>query len=119
MIQFNVGDVRVTHTIRINQDQVCETDPDEVFFSDIALGSGMQPIIVIRPTAEITIEDSAEPECSEISKHNTHVHSLHEKLLDKSTLLFSIHGYSHFALIFNPALNRSHQGWLRADSVHH
>ena len=64
IMQFNVGDVRIMYTIRINQDQVCETDPDEVFFSDIVLNSGVQPIFVIQPTTEITIDDSAEPECS-------------------------------------------------------
>ena len=64
VIQFNVGDIRVTHTIRINQDHICETDPKEAFFSDIAFNTGMQPINVIRETATITIDDSAEPECS-------------------------------------------------------
>ena len=64
VIQFNVGDVRVTYTIRINQDQICETNPNEVFFFDIVLNSGVQPIFVIRPTAEIIIDDSAEPDCS-------------------------------------------------------
>ena len=64
IIQFNMGDVRIMYTIRINQDQICETDPDEVFFSDIVLNSGLQPIFVIQPTTEIIIDDSAEPECS-------------------------------------------------------
>ena len=64
VIQFNVGDIRVTHTIRINQDHICETDPNEAFFSDIAFNTGMQPINVTRETATITIDDSAEPECS-------------------------------------------------------
>ena len=64
LIQFNMGDVRVMHTIRINQDEICETDPDEFFFSDITFNSGMQPINVIRETATITIDDSNEPECS-------------------------------------------------------
>ena len=63
IIQFNMGDVRVMHTIRINQDQICETDLDE-FFSDVSFDSGMRPINVIRETATITIDDSAEPECS-------------------------------------------------------
>ena len=64
LIQFNVGDVRVNHTIIINQDEICENDPDEFFFSDITFNSGMQPINVIRETATITIDDSIEPECS-------------------------------------------------------
>ena len=66
-----MGDVRANHTIRINQDQICETDPDEFFFSNIALNSGMQPINVIQENATVTIDDSAELECSKISKHNT------------------------------------------------
>ena len=68
VIQFNVGDIRVTHTIRINQDQICETYPDEAFFSDIVLINGVQPIFMIRETATIIIDDSAEQECSKISK---------------------------------------------------
>ena len=64
LIQFNMGDVRVNHIIRINQDEICENDPSEFFFSDISFNSGMQPINVIRETATITIDDSNEPEQS-------------------------------------------------------
>ena len=61
---FNMGDVRVTHTIVINQDDECEDDPYEDFFSNLALVSGVQPITVIRPRAQVIINDSLEPECS-------------------------------------------------------
>ena len=114
VIQFDVGDIRVTHTIRIIQDQICETDPNEVFFSNIAFNSGVQPIIMIRQTAEIIIDDSAEPECSEISKHNTYVHSFSMSYcyVNISTMLFCVRMNvmkSHIlhSCIFCSAPNRS------------
>ena len=64
MHQFNVGDVRVTHTITINLDAECENAPNEYFFSNLALVSGIQPMNLIRPRAQIIINDSLEPECS-------------------------------------------------------
>ena len=63
LLQFNVGDVRVRHNITINQDAVCENDPNEFFFSNLALVSGAQPINLIRPRAEVIINDDLEPEC--------------------------------------------------------
>ena len=63
IIQFNTGDTAKTHTIFIEQDQICETDPNEFFFSNIVLDSGVQPIQVIHPQANITIDDRSEPEC--------------------------------------------------------
>ena len=64
ILTFNLGDERVTHTIIINQDDICENDPYEDFFSNLALNSGIQPITVIRPRAQIIINDTLEPECS-------------------------------------------------------
>ena len=66
MVQFNVGDTFQTHTILINNDMDCEAMPDEEFFSNIALDSGVQPINVINPQATVTIDDSGEAECSEL-----------------------------------------------------
>ena len=63
IIQFNVGDVTKTHTIIINDDNECEKDPNENFFSNIALDSGVPDITVIIPRAMVTIDDTAEPEC--------------------------------------------------------
>ena len=63
IIQFNTGDTTKTHTIFIEQDQLCETDPIEFFFSNIVLDSGVKQIQVIRPQATITILDTSEPEC--------------------------------------------------------
>ena len=63
LLIFNMGDERVTHTITVNQDDECKEDPYKDFFSNLALVSGVQPITVIRPRAQIIINDSLEPEC--------------------------------------------------------
>ena len=62
IVQFAMGDTFQTHTIIINDDNVCENDTNEFFISNIALDTGVQPIFVIRPQATVTI-DAAEPEC--------------------------------------------------------
>ena len=69
IINFTTGQVRATHTITINQDDICEDSPNEHFFSNIALTSGNPPVNVTRPHVRVIIDDSAEPECS---KQNTH-----------------------------------------------
>ena len=66
LIQFNTGDTKQMHTILIGQDDICETDPDEFFFSNIILVSGTQQIDVIRPQATVIIDDSLEPECGKL-----------------------------------------------------
>ena len=68
-ITFTTGQVRATHTITINQDDICEDSPNENFFSNIALTSGQPQIYVTRPRVRVIIDDSEEPECS---KQNTH-----------------------------------------------
>ena len=68
LIQFNRGDVSQTHTITINDDDLCEKDPDENFFSNIALASGIPDIDVTVPRATVTVDDSDEIECGEPSK---------------------------------------------------
>ena len=50
--------MRVCHTITINQDENCENNPNEDFFSNLALASGMQPITVIRERARVIIDDN-------------------------------------------------------------
>ena len=60
---FNRGDTQVCHTIDIIQDDICESDPNEQFFSDLAYVSGVLPITIDPSTAEVIIDDSAEPEC--------------------------------------------------------
>ena len=64
ILTFNLGDERVTHTIIINPDDICENDTYEDFFSNLTLNSGFQSITVIRPRAQIIINDTLEPECS-------------------------------------------------------
>ena len=64
LLVFNLGDERVTHTITINQDNECEDDSSEDFFSNLALVSGVQPIAVTRSRAQVIIDDTLEPECS-------------------------------------------------------
>ena len=63
IIQFNAGDVTQTHTITINDDDECEKDPNENFFSNITLDSGIPDIAVTVPQATVTINDTAEQEC--------------------------------------------------------
>ena len=67
IIQFNRGDVTQTHTITINDDDECEEDPNENFFSNLTLGVGAGHITVTRPQAEVIINDTDEYECCEFS----------------------------------------------------
>ena len=69
IITFTTGQMRATHTIIINQDDECEDDPNENFFSNISLNSGTLPISVIRPRAEVIIDDTNEPECRKCHTH--------------------------------------------------
>lgn len=62
-LMFSRGETRVCHTIVIVNDDICERDPSENFFSDLAYVSGVMPITIAPSTAEIVIDDSAEPEC--------------------------------------------------------
>ena len=64
LLQFDVGEQRVEHSITIIQDAFCE--PNEGFFSNLALVSGVQPINLIRSRAEVIIDDDVEPECSKL-----------------------------------------------------
>ena len=66
LIQFNTGDTKQMHTIIIRQDDICEMDPDEFFFSNITLVGGVPPIEVIRLQATVIIDDSLEPECGKL-----------------------------------------------------
>ena len=72
LIQFNTGDTNQIHTILIEQDNFCEINPNELFFSNITLVSGVQPIDVIRSLATVFIDDTMEPECSELFTQTHH-----------------------------------------------
>ena len=66
-ITFNAGDVNKTHTITINDDNECEDDPDERFFSLAGAVSGISDITVTVDRANITINDSGEAECGQLA----------------------------------------------------
>ena len=63
IIQFNAGDAIQMHTIIINNDNECESYPNDNFFSNIVLGRGIPDILVTVPRATVTINDSADPGC--------------------------------------------------------
>ena len=63
IIIFEAGDVTQTHRIIFNNDIECEKEPNENFFSNIALNRGISDIFVTEPRATVTIDDTAEPEC--------------------------------------------------------
>ena len=72
IITFAEGQMRATHTIIINQ----ENDPNENFFSNIALNSGQQPISVIGSRAEVIIDDTNEPDCCKRDTHGIVIYLL-------------------------------------------
>ena len=63
VIQFNRGDVIQTHTITINDDNECVSDPNNIFFSNISLLSGIPDITLTVPQATVTINDSDDLTC--------------------------------------------------------
>ena len=65
IIQFNRGDVTHAQRIIINDDSECEDNPNENFFSNIALESGIPDISVTVPQTTITIDDSLQRDCGE------------------------------------------------------
>ena len=73
IIQFNTGDTNQTHTIIINQDQVCEDDPNKILFSNITLVIGTQVIEVVQFKAIVIVDDELEPECSKCMTNIKHI----------------------------------------------
>ena len=63
LIQFSAGDATQMHTIIINDDDECENYPNQKFFSNSVLNSGIPYIFVTTPRATVTINDSADPGC--------------------------------------------------------
>ena len=57
IIEFNRGESSKTHTVIIRQDNLCENNPNELFFSNIIGVIGDPPIIVTQPQATVTIID--------------------------------------------------------------
>ena len=64
IIMFEAGDVTRTHRIIINNDNDCEKEPNENFFCNTALNSGISDVFVSDPLATVTINDTTELECS-------------------------------------------------------
>ena len=63
-LMFPRSIVRGCHTVTIIQDNECEILPkNKFFFSDLSLESGVGEIIFLSPTAQVIIDDTAEPEC--------------------------------------------------------
>ena len=62
---FNQNDTRACYRVEINQDNICEIEPNpfEDFFSTLRYRSGEMPIIVNSTQIRILIDDTNEPEC--------------------------------------------------------
>lgn len=65
LLEFNVGDVSKCFTVTINDDDVCENNPNENFTVYLQYESGIQPIFVTSNVTNVLIDDRYEPECSE------------------------------------------------------
>ena len=63
VIQFNTGHVTQTHTVLISDDDECEMDPNENFFSNIVLETEIPEIFVTVPRATVSIDDSGVADC--------------------------------------------------------
>ena len=68
---FNRGDTVMCHRIPIIDDDICEVNPAEPFFSELTYVSGNLPIDVSPPVAEVifTDENELEPECGTLLLH--------------------------------------------------
>ena len=64
LLQFNAGDIRVNHTVKIIDDVICESCPTEVFFCNISLLTVDPRINISQDHARVMIVDSKELECS-------------------------------------------------------
>ena len=67
---FNRGDTVMCHRIPIIDDNICEVNPAERFFSELTYVSEILPI-VSPPVAEVifTDENELEPECGTLLLH--------------------------------------------------
>ena len=64
-LEFNAGETRQCYSININQDDICEIDPNESFTVSLQYESGTQPILVEPDVADVLINDNDETECGE------------------------------------------------------
>ena len=65
---FEIGDSKVCHTIDITDDNDCEVQQIQDFFSNLDLDSGEDPIIIRPERAQVIINDTAEQECGEYAE---------------------------------------------------
>ena len=66
VLTFPVGSTRACHVVEITNDDICENDPNELFFPNLVLGGGEGPIIVEPPQTQVIIDDTNEPECGKL-----------------------------------------------------
>ena len=64
-LAFNTGDTEQCYNVTINQDNICENNPNEDFTVTLQYESGIQPISVAPDVADVIIDDDNEPECGE------------------------------------------------------
>ena len=64
-LEFNTGDTEQCYNVTINQDDICENDPNENFIVSLTYVSGTLPITVAPDEADVIIDDVNEPECGE------------------------------------------------------
>ena len=64
-LDFTTGDERACHRVGIIDDDICEDDPNEYFFSSLEFAGGEQPITVDPSLTEIIIDDTNQLECGE------------------------------------------------------
>ena len=63
LLTFSRGATRVCRIILIMNDAICESNTNEIFFSELAYVSGVLPITITPSTAQVVIDDTDEPEC--------------------------------------------------------
>ena len=65
VLDFVVGQDRVCHIIGITDNDICEINPNEIFFSNLELDSRGRRIDVHPEQAQVIIDDTNELECGE------------------------------------------------------
>ena len=68
-LRFQAGQTGVTHTVKINRDDVCEGCPSEDFFCNITLLHDDPRINIFRSYARVVIIDSMELECGRLNRN--------------------------------------------------
>ena len=63
---FTQGQRSACHRVMITQDDICEINQIEDFFSNIAYVSGIIPSVINLPRTHVIINDTNEPECGKL-----------------------------------------------------